>query len=175
MKKMTGRIINEKTRRRSRQNIKLFLLLCAVFVAANIGIKAQTTPPCDAAAAQTTTRVSTPFIDPQTNANIGYSRYDIWRNGHTDHYIHLFSTFPANTVFKVFQNGVERGMITPVMSSGQISYWSWDVYWNDPNTTAPVGHVGDVARIAAPGEQQAHHGQDGRRHRDAQQQAPIDV
>lgn len=152
MKKTVGRITGEKTDRRNRRNIKLILLLFALFVVAQIEIKAQTTAACDAVAAQTTTRVSTPFVDPQTSTSVGYSRYDIWRNGHTDHYIHLFATYPANTVFKVFQNGVERGAITPVMSGNEISYWSWDVYWNDPNTVAPVGHVGDVITITKDGQ-----------------------
>lgn len=133
--------------RKNWQYIGIFFLLLGIFAAGNIKTWAQQGSVCDPTRYQTVTRVSTQYYDAQTGADIGDSNYDIWRNGETDHYIHLFVQVPATTIFKAYFNGVEIATLNKV-GSGANEYWSWEGY----GSPHPIGRVGDVMSITKNGQ-----------------------
>jgi hypothetical protein len=145
MTKLNRNSFVEKKSTPLHRQIILAAMLFGIFVFANIAALAQANP-CDVVAVQVLTRVSTNYADTQTGA-FGYSRYEIRRNGETDHYIHLFYDAPDNTVFKAYFNGTEVTTLQRNPTSLLGEYWSWEGM-----DQSPVGHVGDVMSITMNGQ-----------------------
>ncbi len=133
------------------RSVGAILLLAGIFAAANINIAAQTSP-CDYLPYSAVTRTSVTLSTPQTNDQIGYSGFEIARNGGKSFSIYvtnLNQQFPANTIFKGYLNGVEVGTLTPRTSSitGQLFEWNWFLFED-----VPIVGVGDTMEIKKNGQ-----------------------